>query len=223
MHSMEEEFISKEQRIQTLKEQLMNSDYMVIKAMEGQEVDDPDIFAKRQLWREMITTLEGMTDEAYESYIEPEVIEYIKEVPSANDIVSQLKELVEPQVENMTDEEAKKVPALFPVWKDLIGESVTLDKRVWYNNSLYKCILAHTVQESWTPSASSTLWLNISEEAQEADGSLEHPYAWEQGMISYEGKYYTEDGKLYICIRDSISALYHNIADLISIYFNEVN
>lgn len=42
-------------------------------------------------------------------------------------------------------------------------------------------------------------------------------------MISYEGKYYTEDDKLYICIRDSISALYHNIADLIGIYFNEVN
>lgn len=217
-----EEFISKEQRIQILKEQLANSDYMVIKAMEGQEVDDSDIFAKRQLWREMVTTLEEMTDEAYESYVEPEVVEYIKEVPSANDIVSQLKELVESQVESLTDEEAKKVPTLFPVWKDLIGEYIELDKRVWYNNSLYKCILAHTSQVSWTPTAATNLWRNISEEAQEADGSIEHPYTWEIGMTSYEGKYYTENNKLYLCTRDSIDPLNFSIADLINIYFSEV-
>ena len=41
-------------------------------------------------------------------------------------------------------------------------------------------------------------------------------------MTSYEGKYYTENNKLYLCIRDSIDPLNFSIADLINIYFSEV-
>lgn len=135
--------------------------------------------------------------------------------------VEEVLKLLAPQlVSNVPDETAKHMVEYFPQWE--IGVEYAIGNRVCYNRSLYKCITAHTSQESWTPSASGSLWTNVSEEAQIADGSLEHPYAWEQGMTSYEGKYYTEDGKLYICIRDSISALYHNIAELIDIYFSEV-
>lgn len=224
MHNMSEERTSRLQRIQELKEQLYNTQGEVIKTMEGYPVDDPDIMAKRQLWREQITTLEGMTDVEYEDYVEPEPTEYVKDVPSADDIVSQLKELAQTQVAELTDDEAKKVPALFHLWTDhKQGDSIAAGVREWYKGSLYKCITPHNWQSDWAPDVAVSLWANVSEESQEADGSREHPYAWEQGMTSYNGKYYTENGKLYICIRDSISALYYNIADLIDIYFSEVN
>lgn len=135
--------------------------------------------------------------------------------------VEEVLKLLAPQlVSNVPDETAKHMVDYFPKWE--IGVEYALGDRVCYNHSLYKCITAHTSQESWTPSASGSLWTNISEEAQAADGSLEHPYAWESGMTSYEGKYYTEDNKLYICIRDSVSPLYYTIASLIGSYFNEV-
>lgn len=113
---MEEEIIKirRQQLIQNLKEQLLDTDYMVIKSLEGQSVDDPDIFAKRQLWREQIATLESMTDVEYEEYTEPEESVYVKEVPSANDIIDQLKELVSAQVEELSDADALKVSALYP-------------------------------------------------------------------------------------------------------------
>lgn len=218
---MAENTISRLQRIQELKEQLYNTQGEVIKTMEGYPVDDPDILAKRQLWREQIATLEGMTDAEYEDYTEPEVETYVKDVPSADDIVSQLKELAQAQVAELTDDEAKKVPALFPLWET--EKAYAVGDRVWYQASLYKCVQAHTSQSTWNPKDATSLWANVSEESQEADGSREHPYAWTSGMTSYNGKYYTENGKLYICIRDSISALYHNIADLIDIYFSKVN
>lgn len=214
---MAENTISRLQLIQDLKERLYDTDYMVIKALEGRDLDDPDIMAKRQLWREQITTLEGMTDAEYEDYTEPEPTEYVKDVPSADDIVSQLKELAQAQVEALTDDEAKKVPALFPLWET--EKAYAVGDRVWYQSSLYKCVQAHTSQSAWNPKDAVSLWANVSEESQEADGSREHPFAWEQGMTSYNGKYYTENGVLYLCIRDSGNPLYFPISSLIGTYF----
>ena len=223
MRSMEEQIeerTSRLQRIQELKEQLYNTQAEVIKTMEGYPVDDPDIMAKRQLWREQIATLNAMTDAEYEEYVEPEVETYVKEVPSADDIVSQLKELVQSQVAEMTDEQAKKVPALFPLWTDhKNGDSIAAGVREWYKSSLYKCIVPHNWQSDWAPDVATSLWVNVSEESQEEDGSREHPYQWEQGMTSYNGKYYTEDGILYLCTRDSGAPLHHPIASLINLYF----
>lgn len=217
---MEEEKTSRVQLIQNLKEQLNETDYMVIKALEGRELDDPDIMPKRQLWREQIATLEGMTDAEYEDYTEPEPTEYIKDVPSADDIVSQLKELAQTQVEALTDDEAKKVPALFHLWTDhKQGDSIAAGVREWYKGSLYKCITPHNWQSDWAPDVAASLWANVSEESQEADGSREHPFAWEQGMTSYNGKYYTEEGILYLCIRDSGIPLNFPISSLINNYF----
>ena len=209
---MAENTISRLQRIQELKEQLYNTQAEVIKTMEGYPVDDPDIMAKRQLWREQIATLEGMTDAEYEDYTEPEVETYVKDVPSADDIVSQLKELAQTQVEALTDDEAKKVPALFPLWET--EKAYAVGDRVWYQSSLYKCVQAHTSQSTWNPKDAASLWANVSEESQEADGSREHPFAWESGMTCYNGKYYIEDNILYICTRDSGGPVYNRIADL---------
>ena len=209
---MAEERTSRLQLIQNLRERLYDTDYMVIKSLEGRELDDPDIFGKRQLWREQITTLEGMTDEEYEEYTEPEPTEYVKDVPTADDIVSQLKTLVSEQVAELSDEEAKKVPALFPVWAT--DEAYAVGDRVYYNGSLFKCITAHTSQANWNPKDAASLWQNVSEEAQEADGSHDNPFTWEVGMTCYNGKYYIEDGILYLCTRDSGGPVYNRIADL---------
>jgi len=217
---MAENTISRLQRIQELKEQLYNTQAEVIKTMEGYPVDDPDILAKRQLWREQIATLEGMTDAEYEDYTEPEVETYVKDVPSADDIVSQLKELAQAQVAELTDDEAKKVPALFPLWET--EKAYAVGDRVWYQASLYKCVQAHTSQSTWNPKDTPALWANVSEESQEADGSREHPFEWQSGMTSYNGKYYTENGILYLCIRDSGNPLYFPIASLIGTYFQIV-
>ena len=214
---MAENTISRLQLIQNLKERLYDTDYMVIKALEGRDLDDPDIMPKRQLWREQIATLEAMTDAEYEDYTEPEPTEYVKEVPDASAIVSQLKELAQAQVSELTDDEAKKVPALFPLWET--EKAYAVNDRVWYQASLYKCVQAHTSQSAWNPKDAVSLWANVSEESQEADGSREHPYQWESGMTSYNGKYYTENGILYLCIRDSGNPLYFPIASLIGTYF----
>lgn len=55
------------------------------------------------------------------------------------------------------------------------------------------------------------------EEPAEADGSRENPIPYEYAKtILYEGKYYTQDGTLYLCKRNGEAALPYNLTDLIS-------
>ena len=61
----------------------------------------------------------------------------------------------------LTDEQALTVPGIYPVWS---GDGViyALNDRVQYDGVLYKCITAHTSQESWKPNLSPALWVRVS-------------------------------------------------------------
>lgn len=189
---MAEERTSRLQLIQNLKEQLTNTDYMVIKSLEGRGLDDPDIMAKRQLWREQVATLEGMTDEQYDEWVEPVVETFVKEVPSADDIVGQLKEFLKEQVETLDDEKAIEVAALFPAWADLIGQDAALGLRVWYDNDLFKCVQPHTIQAGWTPRTTPALWVAVSlDEWPPIPENIPAENAWMKGdKGTWEGEHY---------------------------------
>lgn len=152
-----------------------------------------------------------LIDNGYESYI-PEVPPQTE--PQSADILQALRQLESETVLDMPDKEAVKVAALFPAWYSRIGTDVVVGERLWYDNGLYKCLQPHKIQSTWNPKDAVSLWANVSEESQEADGSREHPYAWTSGMTCYNGKYYIEDNILYICTRDSGGPVYNRIADL---------
>ena len=76
--------------------------------------------------------------------------------------------------ESYTDEQAASVPSLFPDWEGA-GHNYSANDRVQYGGLLYKCLTAHTSQESWTPDASPSLWVRID------DPAIEWP-AWRQPL-----------------------------------------
>lgn len=58
----------------------------------------------------------------------------------------------------------------------------------------------------------------------EAEGTLEDPIPWYTGQILYKGKYYTENGIIYICNRDSEIPVHGALKDLaayVSVYVPE--
>lgn len=121
------------------------------------------------------------------------------------------------QKTELTDQEALKTKDLQKPWKE--GESVEVGDRRQYNGLLYKCRQAHTTQEDWTPDVYQAGWEVIDEEHA---GTQEDPIPYSTGMQLYNGKYYTEDGKLYLCNRDTGQAIYQNLADLVDIYVEVV-
>lgn len=117
----------------------------------------------------------------------------------------------------LTDQEALQVKNLHKEWK--VGESVEEGDRRQYDDLLYKCRQAHTTQADWTPDKTPALWEVIDEEHA---GTQEDPIPYSTGMQLYNGKYYTEDGKLYLCNRDTGQAVYNKLAELVGLYVEAV-
>ena len=61
---------------------------------------------------------------------------------------------------SLPDEDALEAVELFPRWKEDI--SYTLDDRISYEGTLYKCVQSHTSQSSWTPDITPALWTRVS-------------------------------------------------------------
>lgn len=117
------------------------------------------------------------------------------------------------QKADLTDQEALLVKGLQKMWKP--GEAVVVGDRRQYNDLLYKCRQAHTTQADWTPDVYQAGWEVIDETHA---GTADDPIPYSTGMQLYNGKYYTENGALYLCNRDSGQAVYNTLADLVGIY-----
>ena len=116
------------------------------------------------------------------------------------------------------------------------GLALVKDKYYTQNDVIYKCI-----RDSEIPvyDALSTMIGNYvevyePEEPEEPigppvedvpteDGSIDHPYAYTSGSTIFKDYYYTQDGILYIGIRDSGNPLYHNLKDLVDLYVKVVD
>lgn len=129
------------------------------------------------------------------------------------------------QAENLEDEQAINVPALFPTWESLIGQQVEVGKRLFYNSKLWKVIQAHTVQADWTPDVVPALYTEVvyTQPGEPELGTLDNPIPYGGNMELEEGKYYIQDGVVYRCTRSSGTPLYHPLSQLIGLYVELVN
>ena len=119
---------------------------------------------------------------------------------------------------NLSDEQALKFKAMYPHWK--AGIDVEKGQRYQHEDKLYKVKQAHTTQANYSPSLdTASLWEVI--DAEHA-GTLEDPISYDVNMTVYKDKYYSYDGVVYLCIRDSGQPLYAEPASLIGNYFEEV-
>ena len=76
-----------------------------------------------------------------------------------------LRQLIVKASESLSDTDALEAVELFPRWSDS-AEYVTGD-RVSYEGILYKCLLDHTSQPSWTPDVSPSLWVRVDDPGEE--------------------------------------------------------
>ena len=100
---------------------------------------------------------------------------------------------------NLPDEEAIKIPLVFPAW-DSNSKEYKKDDRCQYNGKLYKVLQAHTSQNDWTPDTAVSLFVEV------ADPSIEYP-DFKQPTGAHDayntGDKVTFNGKHYICKMDA--------------------
>ncbi len=143
------------------------------------------------------------------------------EVQAATVMVAQI------QAQSLTDEQALTVKAIYPAWSpDNVQYAV--DFKVLHEDTLYKCISAHTSQSDWAPGAAPSLWTAI--ESGEHAGTQEDPIPVPEtvttaGMEYEKGKYYSEGGKVYLMDREGMEdgekiTLYFAPSALVGQYFS---
>lgn len=77
----------------------------------------------------------------------------------------ELRKIIEQLAQNLEDSESLKNIQLFPEWKTDIDYEV--NNKIRYENILYKCLISHTSQSTWIPSASPSLWVRIDNPTEE--------------------------------------------------------
>lgn len=117
--------------------------------------------------------------------------------PDEMELMQAVKKMLSSSVENLTDEEALSVAALYPTWISKVGEQVNVGERYWYNEKLYKVVQAHTVQEDWTPDVSASLFTEV---------TIDEWPAWRQPTGSFDaymkGDKVTFENKHYVSLMD---------------------
>lgn len=119
------------------------------------------------------------------------------------------------------DQEALAVKCLYKQWEKQIGRQLEVGEYIQHNKQLYRVLQQHIAQANWIPGeGTESLYVIIDKEH---SGAENDPIPWKANMECFNGKYYIEDGILYLCVRDSGIALQCKIVDVLGNYFKLAN
>ena len=107
-------------------------------------------------------TAEQIAEAGWTEYTPPPVVPQPKTEPDYAQVMEAVKKMLSSDAEQLTDEDALEVAAMFPTWHSKIGEAVAVGERLWYDGKLYKVVQAHTPQSDWTPDATPALYTEVS-------------------------------------------------------------
>lgn len=135
--------------------------------------------------------------------------------------LSEVQELLVRQQINtlaVDDVMAYRMREFYPEWAE--GQSYTVGHKLLYGGSLYKVIQAHTSQAGWKPGVGTESLFSRIDETH--DGTKYDPIPYNGNMELFAGKYYTQSGITYHCTRDTGTAVFHPLAELVGIYVEAV-
>lgn len=131
--------------------------------------------------------------------------------------------LIKQQINTLTvdDQTALRMRRYYPTFAELVGQTVKQGTKFRADDSeiadLYKTIQPElTIQAHYPPGeGTESLYTRIDEIH---DGTKYDPIPYNGNMALEKGKYYIEDGIVYLCNRDTGIAVYNRLADLVGIY-----
>ena len=131
---------------------------------------------------------------------------------------------IESAAQHLPVDEALNSVELFEKWNAV--KAYATGDRVVENNILYKAKQDITANPNWNPSAVPALWEPVANPSEA--GTLDNPITAVAGMTYIKGLYYTENGTVYLCIRDdsadgSGTSLYYLPSALVGSYFKKIN
>lgn len=128
-----------------------------------------------------------------------------------------LRPIIEQAAQSLPDETALEAVTLHPRWA--VGKEYEAGFKVQYNGKLWRVLLSHTAQDGWQPDVAASLWEQINETH---SGMIDDPIPYDGNMALENGKYYMQDGVIYLCIRDTGNPVYNPLSELVGLYVEVV-
>lgn len=128
--------------------------------------------------------------------------------------------IITKQINGLTvdDNTALRMREFYPDW--VAGVDYSMGYKVQHGSKLWRCVQAHTSQDSWAPSIdTASLWTEICETHA---GTMADPIPYNGNMALEEGKYYSQSGAVYLCTRDTVNSVYNALADLVGLYVERI-
>lgn len=125
---------------------------------------------------------------------------------------------------SVDDDIALRMKSYYPKWQELTATQFTAEKsgyKFTYGEDLYKTVKdKQQFLSNWVPGQGTE---SIFERIDETHtGTKDDPIPYKVNMTVYIDKFYTEDGILYRCIRNSGQALHNKASELVKQYFEIV-
>lgn len=124
-----------------------------------------------------------------------------------------IKPLIQKGAQSLSDAEAIELKSLYPQWDGAAAYDV--GDKLLYMGKLYRCLQAHTAQSDWMPAVAVSLWTVLEPMH---SGTVGDPIPYSGNMALESGKYYEQDGVVYLCTRDTINPVFSALAELVGLY-----
>ena len=170
------------------------------KIIAGQEVKSPCTSLRINGRWVSNPTEEMIFADGWQVYVPPPFVPAPQEEPDYDQVVQAVKKMFSTETEELSDEEALEVAALFRTWHSKLesGEDCRLNERLWYDGDLWKVLQPHTPQSDWNPRDAVSLFTRVSiEEWPEIPENIPAEAPW---MAGQKG---TWQGQHYICKIDN--------------------
>ena len=172
--------------------------------------------------------------EDYEEIDKPEdyetkpIINHIKRLKRTEELIKQNTQ--EMNTLNLSAVDALKVVDWYPLWGVdegfREGDTITKNTKFRHEGKLWAALQDHTIMPHYYPSVNTAaLYVEVTPEYNDTGeemGPIENPIPYDGNMILENGKYYSQDGVVYLCNRDTINPVYHALKDLTGLYVEVV-
>ena len=130
--------------------------------------------------------------------------------------------LIRQQINTLTvdDNTALRMKDFYPAFESVIGQTVRQGFKFTHGGKLWRTEQPEmTIQEHYAPGmGTESLY---SEVCETHAGTLEDPIPYNGNMALESGKYYSQDGKVYRCTRDTGNPVYNALSELVGLYVEE--
>lgn len=132
-----------------------------------------------------------------------------------------LRPIIEQAMQSIDGNDALTARSMYPTFESIIGKTVKHGFKFTHGGKLWKTEQPEmTIQEHYAPGmGTESLY---SEVCETHAGTLEDPIPYNGNMALESGKYYSQDGKIYRCTRDTVNPVYNALSELVGLYVDEV-